>query len=165
MKQSVKQKLLKMAINKVIKDVGLHFLIFPIIINIACSILLSVGMRAFPTSDRNAIMASDFLTSDFAWPIYVLFFVLMCLVVPWAEEIVFRKWLWGLTVWSIGDKHALWVTSAVFAFLHGGWYGFALLPMAFYLGWIRRSYGSYRYSTAVHSVFNLCGLVLIWGGV
>ena len=161
MKRSIKNKLLSLTVTQTLNQMFLHFLILPIVINILCSYLGS----AMISSDQNTTAVKDFLSAGYAPLIYAMFVALACFAIPLIEEVIFRKWLWSFVDRFLGSNHALWLTSVLFAFLHGGWYGFALLPFAFYLGYIRKTYGSFKFSTVPHIVFNLTGMLLTLGGI
>jgi len=139
----------------------LDFLIFPIMINFLCSYL---GAALVSTSE-NSSAVQDFINGGYHPVVYMMFVILACLVVPFVEELIFRKWMWALINRFFSPNTTLWTTSVVFAFLHGGWYGTALLPFALFLGYIRDKYGSFRYSTIPHIVFNLTGVILTLGGI
>jgi membrane protease YdiL (CAAX protease family) len=161
MKRSIKNKLLSLMVSQVLKEAFIYFLLLPIAINFFCSYLGSTLIDA----SQNTTEVKDFLSAGYPPLIYIMFVVLACFVIPFVEEVLFRKWLWSFTGRFVGSSHTLWLTSVLFAFLHGGWYGFVLLPFAFYLGYIRRTYGSFKYSTVPHIVFNLTGVILTLGGI
>ena len=161
MKRSIKNKLLSLTAAQTLNQIFLHFLILPIIINLLCSYLGS----ALLSSDQSTTVVKDFLGAGYPTLVYVMFIILICFAIPFAEEVVFRKWLWFFINKFLGSTHALIITSILFAFLHGSGSGLALIPFAFYLGYIRKAYGSYKFSTIPHIVFNLTGVVLTLGGI
>jgi membrane protease YdiL (CAAX protease family) len=162
MKKTIMNKLLASMATRTLKEMFLYLLILPAFLNVACSFIGSLLINSTP---ENSMLIKDFLGAGYPPLVYVMFVILTCLAVPFIEEVVFRKWLWAFVNKFLNTKHTLWFTSVAFAFLHGGWYGLVLLPFALYLGYIRKEYGSFKFSTVPHVVFNTTGVLLTLGGI
>lgn len=84
-------------------------------------------------------------------------FALACLAAPLAEELLFRKWLYG---GLLQDKvrHANLVQAAVFAIPHAPAFGLRGAVGAFFagliFGWLYRSSGRILLPAAVHGAYN-----------
>jgi membrane protease YdiL (CAAX protease family) len=84
-------------------------------------------------------------------------FVLACLVAPWAEELLFRKWLYGGLLQD-GVKHAGLIQAAIFAIPHAPLFGLRGAVGAFVAGlifaWLYRTSGRILLPAAVHGLYN-----------
>lgn len=94
-------------------------------------------------------------------------FMLVVVLAPIAEELLFRGWLFTALRWRCGFRWALWVTAVLFAIAH--WesshlYALAILPMGLALGWLRERTGSTRATILFHGLYNLAGLAVSFLG-
>jgi membrane protease YdiL (CAAX protease family) len=93
--------------------------------------------------------------------------VLIVVLAPLAEELLFRGWIYTALRQSCGFSVALIASASLFALAH--WenthlYALAVLPVGFALGYVRERTGSTRASTLFHAVFNLMGWLLTFMG-
>jgi membrane protease YdiL (CAAX protease family) len=94
-------------------------------------------------------------------------FLMIVVLAPLAEELLFRGWLYTALRWRFGFGAALWTTAILFAVAH--WesthlYALAILPMGLVLGYVRERTGSARASTLFHMLYNFFGLTIsfVW---
>lgn len=84
-------------------------------------------------------------------------FVLACVAAPMAEELLFRKWLYGGMLQD-RVRHASLVQAAVFAIPHAPVFGLRGAVGAFFAGlifaWLYRSSGRILLPAAVHGAYN-----------
>ena len=81
--------------------------------------------------------------------------VMVVLVGPAMEELLFRGWLLGGLRQAWGDRRALLITSALFAMIHGDlWATPALFLLGCVFGWVYLRTGSLYVSIALHSMWN-----------
>jgi membrane protease YdiL (CAAX protease family) len=87
----------------------------------------------------------------------VVGFVFACLIAPWAEELLFRKWLYGGLLQD-EVKHAGLIQAAVFAIPHAPVFGLRGAVGAFIAGlifaWLYRTSGRILLPAAVHGAYN-----------
>jgi hypothetical protein len=93
--------------------------------------------------------------------------VLVVIMAPLAEELLFRGWIYTALRWRFGYGAALGATAVLFALAH--WesshlYALAILPMGLLLGYLRERTGSTRATTLFHMLYNSAGLVLSFLG-
>jgi membrane protease YdiL (CAAX protease family) len=90
-----------------------------------------------------------------------LSFLLVVVLAPIAEELLFRGWVFtGLR--RFGFQVALWGSAVLFALAHWGgtiFYSLAILPIGLILGVLRERSGSVRTTSAFHAFYNF----LMWG--
>ncbi|MCH9640099.1 MAG: CPBP family intramembrane metalloprotease [Actinomycetia bacterium] len=98
------------------------------------------------------------------WASAVLVFIVIVLVAPFCEEVVYRGMLWGAVDWRWGRWVALIVTTVVFAVAHLEWSRAPLLlVVALPIGLARLYAGNLTASIVAHQVTNLLpGLVLMF---
>ena len=94
-------------------------------------------------------------------------FVLVAILAPIAEELLFRGWLFTALRWRFGFRPALWVTAVLFALAH--WesshlYALAILPMGLLLGFLRERTGSTQATILFHGLYNFAGLAMSFLG-
>jgi membrane protease YdiL (CAAX protease family) len=93
--------------------------------------------------------------------------LMIVVLAPLAEELLFRGWIYTALRWRFGFAPALLTTAALFALAH--WesthlYALAILPIALVLGYLRERTGSARATTLFHMIYNFCGLALSFLG-
>ena len=94
-------------------------------------------------------------------------FLLIVVLAPLAEELLFRGWIYTSLRRSFGFAVALVATATIFALAH--WerthlYALAVLPVGFALGYVRERTGSTRASALFHALFNFMGWFLTFMG-
>jgi membrane protease YdiL (CAAX protease family) len=83
-------------------------------------------------------------------------------VIPPIEEILFRGWLWKMCRWKINPYWTWIITSLVFAAVHAEpLHILGLLPLSFFLGWLRKETGGIEYSTIAHITNNAVACLLM----
>lgn len=91
-------------------------------------------------------------------PFFLYMLVLVGVVIPAAEELFFRRLLFGM-LRPLGVVAALILTSVIFGALHGFLYGFwALTFFGAVLQWLYLRTGNLATGIIAHSVFNLVSL-------
>ena len=93
--------------------------------------------------------------------------LMIVVLAPLAEELLFRGWIYTALRWRFGFAPALVTTAVLFALAH--WesthlYALAILPIALVLGYLRERTGSARATTLFHMIYNFCGLALSFLG-
>lgn len=94
-------------------------------------------------------------------------FLLVVILAPVCEELLFRGWVYTALRWRYGFSVALWVTAVLFALAH--WesthlYALAILPMGLLLGYLRERTGSTRATILFHGLYNCAGLAVSFLG-
>ena len=95
-------------------------------------------------------------------------FLLIVVLAPLAEELVFRGWAYTALRARWGFGSALGATSTIFALMH--WekthiYALAVLPVGCLLGVARERSGSVTASMILHATFNFCGWAALVAGI
>jgi len=127
-----------------------------------CSLLASIAIGG---NGRSTPMDAILADPSSLWAV-AMFGVL---VAPCVEELVFRGFLFGSLERLHGRAVAVVATSALFAALHGGQYGWqapklaVLLAVGLALGGVRAHSGSTIASTVVHMAYN--GALLVFLGI
>lgn len=113
--------------------------------------------------DANSAAGNAFGGVRGAWPWAIAAFVVIVLVAPCCEEIVYRGLLWGAVSWRWGRWMALIVTTVAFAIAHLEWTRAPLLlVVALPIGLARLYAGNLSASIVAHQVTNLLpGLFLM----
>ena len=93
--------------------------------------------------------------------------LLVVVLAPLAEELLFRGWVYTALRYHYGFAVALVTTAAIFALAH--WehthlYALSVLPVGFLLGTIRERSGSTQASALFHAAFNFMGWFLTFLG-
>ena len=93
--------------------------------------------------------------------------LLIAVLAPICEELLFRGWIFTALRWRYGFASALWVTAVLFALAH--WektylYALAILPMGLLLGYLRERTGSTRATILFHTLYNSAGLAVSFLG-
>jgi uncharacterized protein len=119
--------------------------------------------------DANSAVGRIFQGLRVSWPWAVAVFLLIVLVAPVCEEIIFRGLLWGALDWRWGRWTALAVTTVVFALAHLELTRAPLLiVIAIPIGLARLYSGGLMASIVAHQVTNLLpglSLMLALAGV
>jgi membrane protease YdiL (CAAX protease family) len=129
----------------------------------------SMVYRLIVGSDANSAVGRVFQGLRVSWPWAVAVFLLVVLVAPVCEEIIFRGLLWGALDWRWGRWAALAVTTVVFALAHFELTRAPLLiVIAIPIGLARLYSGGLMASVVAHQVTNLLpglSLMLALAGV
>tara|TARA_R100000008_G_C3547327_1_gene148312 strand:+ start:193 stop:570 length:378 start_codon:yes stop_codon:yes gene_type:complete len=116
---------------------------------------VALTAAAFPAlAPQELEIVSEFFGKGFGPPQMLVFFIIMT-ILPAVEELFFRGilWRWGLKVFSA--KYTLVATSLLFALAH--WeplHVLGLLPLSFFLGWLKMKTGKLGPSIVAHMANN-----------
>jgi membrane protease YdiL (CAAX protease family) len=94
-----------------------------------------------------------------------LFILLSAIIVvsPLVEELLFRKFLWWVFSILIPPEITLLITSVLFAAIHGNFaHAISILPISFFLGWLRLKTGSIKPCIVAHMVNNAAASVFMF---
>ncbi len=106
-------------------------------------------------------IVSEFFGNGVGPPQLLVFLIIMGML-PVLEEWLFRGvlWRWGLKVFS--PKYTLVATSLLFALAHGEpLHVLGLLPLSFFLGWLRMKTGEIGPSIVAHMANNTVACLLM----
>ncbi len=109
-----------------------------------------------PSKDWFTVPKDDLLSA-------VMLFILAVILAPFAEELLFRGWIYTSLRSRFGMWIALLVSSAVFAGLHyedTHIYALVVFPIGLALGALRERTGSLKASISFHAFFNATAYVL-----
>ena len=95
---------------------------------------------------------------------YLLFAIGVTFIAPLTEEILFRGFFWGiLDRLKFNSVTAMSITTLLFIYAHGEVVHIAgVMPIAFFLGWLRERSGSIFPTILCHAVNNGVASVWIW---
>lgn len=136
-------------------------LMFLIIVSSLLQVVSSIAVSLIGLSPSTGA-ALDSLSPSLQTYVYLLLWPLAGLISPVAEEFVFRKSLWGLLSKRLDDKQVLVSTSLIFAVVHiEAASVIGLLPISFFLGWLRLKSGGILAPVVSHCSYNIFGLSLM----
>lgn len=141
-------------------------LLWGTLIAVSCQILFR-KLSLDPEFQQDAVTALKEIK-----PSFLLFFlqgISIIIIVPIAEEILFRGFLHEALLCSFGRLPAMIMTCLLFVFVHytpGQGLGnipimLALLPLAIHLVFLKEKYRSLNPSVLCHMLFNLMGVIQI----
>jgi hypothetical protein len=107
-------------------------------------------------------IVSDFFSQGIG-PIQIMFFTIVVFLIPPIEEAIFRGSLWSFFEWINRSPKWTWICiSVLFAVFHmEPLHVMGLLPLSFFLGWLRLKTGNIRASTVAHMANNTVGCLLM----
>ena len=108
------------------------------------------------------LLYSVFFDNGFGPPQLLVFFIIMT-ILPILEEWLFRGFLWRWVSKIFSSKYTLVITSLVFALAH--WeplHVLGLLPLSFFLGWLRMKTDELGPSIVAHMTNNLVACLFIF---
>jgi membrane protease YdiL (CAAX protease family) len=112
-----------------------------------------------PPVQDTAVLVAEGLPED---PVLIL--ALVALVIPLFEEIIFRGFLLELLVSRLGVPAGIFLSSALFAILHGGAVFLPIFGLAVLLAGVKLRTRSLGASWTIHAVHNGLTTLLITGG-
>ena len=129
-------------------------------LSVAIQIVSSIVIAALGLSSSSSVFLGDLPDS-----VVIAIHVILCLSVvifsPILEEFIFRKLLWALFE-KVSARVALVTTSILFSAIHiDPVTVVGLLPISFFLGWLRLKTGGLRAPILSHCLYNFTGLVII----
>ena len=129
------------------------------IIGVVLNIVLSLLQAQFMSSSENNELITQFMETSADW-IIVIFYIIVILVVPLFEEVLFRGGIWKFFAHFGNDKVAAVVVAIIFTFLHSWEAAIFLLPFSVYLSYLRYNNGNIWSGVVAHVGFNTAGLLL-----
>ncbi len=126
------------------------------------SIIVGWLAKTFPSiAPEELQIVSDFFGSGIG-PLQLIVFAMIVFVIPPIEEILFRGWLWKVCKWKFSTNQTWIITSLIFAAVHAEpLHILGLLPLSFFLGWLRKKTGGIEYSTIAHMTNNAVACLLM----
>ena len=125
-----------------------------VIISIVASVVMANVQSWFPSFDSEGLNAVDQLLAGPPIIVALLLFIVV-MVSPILEEVFFRKFLWWISSFLFSQTTTLIVISLLFVAAHGSiFHAIGLLPISFFLGWLRMKTGSIKHCTAAHIANN-----------
>ncbi len=124
------------------------------IIPLVVSALMAEVQSWFPSLDSEGLEAINQLLAGSPVIVAVLLFAIV-IFSPIVEELMFRKLLWWISSLMFSQTTTLIVISIFFAAIHGSlFHAIGLLPISFFLGWLRMKTGSIKHCTVAHIANN-----------
>lgn len=124
------------------------------IIPLVVSALMAEVQSWFPSLDSEGLEAINQLLAGSPVIVAVLLFAIV-IFSPIVEELMFRKLLWWISSLIFSQTTTLIVISIFFAAIHGSlFHAIGLLPISFFLGWLRMKTGSIKHCTVAHIANN-----------
>ena len=148
--------------NKVTESPYKLAMIGGIVISIVASTVMGTIQSWFPSFDSKGLEAVDqFLSGPPVFAAILLFTIII--VSPLLEELLFRKFLWRISSLIFSPITTLFVISLLFAAIHGSlFHAIGLLPISFFLGWLRIKTGSIKHCTMAHVANNATASVFFF---
>ena len=133
-----------------------------VLIALAASAVMAEFQSWFPSLDSEGLEAVNTLLSA---PPLILMIVLFVLVIvsPIIEELIFRKLFWWISSLMFRQTTTLIIISILFAAVHGSlFHAIGLIPISFFLGWLRMKTGSIKHCTMAHIANNATASVFFF---
>ena len=142
-------------LNKKVAESPYKLAIFGgIVIALAASAAMAEVQSWFPSLDSEGLEAINQLLASSPVIVAILLFAIV-IFSPIVEELMFRKLLWWISSLMFSQTTTLIVISIFFAAIHGSlFHAIGLLPISFFLGWLRMKTGSIKHCTVAHIVNN-----------
>ena len=133
-----------------------------IFISIFASTVMGTIQSWFPSFDSEGLEAVDqFLSGPPVFAAILLFAIII--VSPLIEELLFRKLLWWISSLIFSPITTLFIISILFAAIHGSlFHAIGLIPISFFLGWLRLKTGSVKLSIVAHVANNAAASVFFF---
>ena len=126
-----------------------------VLINLLVSSILSHIAPAPESATELQSMAS------FGPVSYFLVFFSIIVLAPVIEELIFRGFLWYTLSNVFNEKIVLFLVSIIFAACHlSPTLIIGLLPISFFLGWLRKTTGGVKQSILAHIAHNATGVLI-----
>jgi membrane protease YdiL (CAAX protease family) len=90
---------------------------------------------------------------------HVTFLLLIALIIPAGEELIFRGMLWRFAKRFMNEYYVAWAIAISFAFMHSFESAVFLFPFSVYLSHLRYTTESVRAGIVSHVAFNTTGVV------
>ena len=125
-------------------------------------LVAQVAARFPALAPQELEIVSEFFDKGFGPPQLLVFFIIMT-ILPILEEWLFRGFLWRWVSKVFSPKYTLVTVSLAFALAH--WeplHILGLLPLSFFLGWMRMKTGELGPSIVAHMTNNLVACLFIF---
>jgi len=133
-----------------------------IVISIFASTVMAAVQSWLPGFDSKGLEAVDQLLAGPPIIMATLLFIIV-IISPLIEELLFRKLLWWVSSLIFSPITTLFIISILFAAIHGSlFHAIGLLPISFFLGWLRMKTGSVKHCTVAHVANNACASVFFF---
>tara|TARA_R100001509_G_scaffold136871_2_gene90740 strand:- start:641 stop:1087 length:447 start_codon:yes stop_codon:yes gene_type:complete len=94
--------------------------------------------------------------------VQLLFFMIIVFIIPPIEELVFRGWLWKFINWKLSSYWTWIIVSLLFAAVHmEPVHIMGLLPLSFFVGWLKRETNKLGPSVVAHMANNAVACMLM----
>ena len=125
-----------------------------IMISVAASTVMAAIQSWFPNFDSEGLEAVNQLLAGPPLIVAILLFLIV-IVSPLMEELIFRKFLWWISSLMFSPITTLFIISILFAAIHGSrFHAIGIIPISFFLGWLRMKTGSIKHCNAAHIANN-----------
>ena len=133
-----------------------------IVISVVASKVMASIHSWFPSFDSEGLEAVDQLLAGPPLVVTILLFAII-IASPLIEELFFRKLLWWISSLMFSPVTTLFIISILFAAIHGSlFHAIGLLPISFFLGWLRMKTGSIKLSIVAHVANNASASVFFF---
>jgi membrane protease YdiL (CAAX protease family) len=124
--------------------------------------LVNALVDAFPELKPEELeVVAEFMSGDMDI-LKLLFFLIIVFIVPPLEELLFRGGLWKLLNWKLSPQWTWIIVSLFFAAIHiEPVHVLGLLPLSFFLGWLRKESNKLGPSILAHMANNAVGCTLM----
>lgn len=131
------------------------------LLSVVSAILLTSLIRFFEfTPPDSSLVLNEFFGEDVG-VIHLIAIFSLVLLVPAIEEFLFRSLLWRISGFLFKPTITLILTSLLFAAAHLDiLLILALLPLSFFLGWLRLQTNSIKPCIVAHAANNLTAVLL-----
>tara|TARA_R110000824_G_scaffold198461_1_gene382483 strand:+ start:1302 stop:1766 length:465 start_codon:yes stop_codon:yes gene_type:complete len=133
-----------------------------IVISVVASIAMATIQSWLPKLDSEGLEAVDQLLAGPPVVVAILLFLIV-IVSPLMEELIFRKYLWWISSMLFSQTTTLFIISLSFIAIHGSlFHAIGLIPISFFLGWLRMKTGSIKLSIVAHVTNNATASVFFF---
>lgn len=134
-----------------------------VLISLIPALIINLIAASFPSTQPEKLkIVSDFFSEGIGLE-QLIFFAIVILFIPPVEEYIFRGLLWSLFEWVVKSPKLTWVgISLLFALFHmEPLHVIGLLPISFFIGWLRLKTGNLSASILAHMSNNAVGCLLM----
>ena len=133
-----------------------------VLANLFSGWLVTQIVRIFPSLRPEELeIVSEFFSSGIG-PLQLIVLAIVVFMIPPLEELMFRQYIWQVSEWKLSSNWTWVITSVLFAALHmDPLHIMGLLPLSFFLGWLRLKTGEIGASCLAHMVNNAVGCLIM----
>mgnify|MGYP003628982925 FL=1 len=133
-----------------------------VIIAVLATTTMAGISHLFPALDSKGLEAIDRLLAGDPSAVIILLFAII-IISPLIEELLFRKFLWWISSLIFSPMKTLFIISILFVLIHGSlFHAIGLIPISFFLGWLRMKTGSVKPSIVAHMANNAAASVFFF---